>query len=59
MQHHADGRVLSLRWVAQLPGAVNLGLTRFAAAKNVDDALRLAQDIALPTQNLVLSLIHI
>ena len=55
VQHQADGRVLSLRWAAHLPGAVNLGLTRLATAKDVDDAMRLAQDIALPTQNVVIA----
>jgi len=55
VQHQADGRVLSLRWAAQLPGAVNLGLSRFASAQTVDNALQLAQDIALPTQNLVIA----
>ena len=55
VQPQADGRVLSLRWAAHLPGAVNLGLMRFAHARDVEDALALAQDIALPTQNLVIA----
>lgn len=55
VQQQADGRVLSLRWVAQLPGAVNLGLMQLAKARDADDALRMAQDIALPTQNMLLA----
>ena len=55
VHREADGRVLTLRWAAQLPGAVNLGLARFARATDVDDALRLAQDVAIPTQNLMLA----
>ncbi len=54
VHHEADGRVLSLRWTAQLPGAINLGLTRFAQAGDLDAALVIAQDVALPTQNLML-----
>lgn len=50
-----DGRLLTLRWAAQLPGAVNLGLSRFATAADVDAALAMAQDVALPTQNLMLA----
>ncbi|WP_256646733.1 penicillin acylase family protein [Thermomonas paludicola] len=54
VQHQADGRVLSLRWVAHQPGAVNLGLAQFATAAHLDDALRIAQGIAMPTQNLLI-----
>lgn len=50
-----DGRVLTLRWVAHLPGAVNLGLGRLATAADVDAALAMADDIAMPTQNLMLA----
>lgn len=55
VHREADGRVLSLRWIAQLPGAINLGLARFAAAGDLDAALAMAQDVALPTQNLMLA----
>lgn len=55
VHREADGRVLTLRWTAQLPGAINLGLAGFAHARDTDDALRLAQDVALPTQNLMLA----
>ncbi len=53
IHREAGGRTLALRWAAQLPGAINLGLTRFAAAGSLDDALEIAQDVALPTQNLL------
>lgn len=54
VEHQADGRVLSLRWVAHQPGAINLGLAQFATAADLDDALRIAQGIAMPTQNLLI-----
>ena len=50
-----DGRVLSLRWTAHLPGAVNLGLGEFAIASDLDQALLIAQRTATPTQNLLLA----
>src|SRR5690606_15458152 len=49
-----DGKVLSLRWTAQLPGSVNLGLMDFARAADLDAALALADRTAVPTQNLVI-----
>ncbi|MBZ0087051.1 MAG: penicillin acylase family protein [Thermomonas sp.] len=55
VHREADGRVLTLRWAAQLPGAVNLGLSRFAQADSLDAALAIAQDAAIPTQNLMLA----
>ncbi|MGY0559218.1 penicillin acylase family protein [Luteimonas sp. A277] len=49
-----DGRTLSLRWVAHLPGAINLGLVELAKAGDLDEALAAADRIAVPTQNLVI-----
>ena len=49
-----DGRVLSLRWTAHLPGSINLGLTGFARAGDVDAALAAGHATAIPTQNLVI-----
>lgn len=49
-----DGRVLSLRWTAHLPGSINLGLTGFARAGNLDAALAVSDRTAVPTQNLVI-----
>ena len=37
-----DGRALSLRWVAHLPGAINLGLADLALAADLDQALAAA-----------------
>ncbi|QDW67787.1 penicillin acylase family protein [Luteimonas granuli] len=55
VMHEADGgRVLSLRWTAHLPGAINLGLLSLSRAADVEQALVLARDIALPSQNLVI-----
>lgn len=51
----ADGRVLSLRWTAHLPGAVNLGLVEFPIAADLDQALAIARRTATPTQNLLLA----
>jgi len=50
----ADGKVLSLRWTAQMPGSVNLGLMDFARVADLDAALALADRTAVPTQNLVI-----
>ena len=49
-----DGKVLSLRWTAHLPGSVNLGLMGFAKVADLDAALALADRTAIPTQNLVI-----
>jgi Protein related to penicillin acylase len=49
-----DGRLLALRWVAHLPGSLNFGLAGFATARHLDDALRIADRTAIPTQNLVI-----
>lgn len=50
----ADGAALALRWAAHLPGSLNLGLAGFAHARGLDDALRIAEQTAMPAQNLVL-----
>ena len=54
LHHEADGRVLSLRWAAHLPGSLNLGITRLPEAAGLDDALAIARRTAVPTQNLVI-----
>ena len=49
-----DGDTLySLRWNAHLPGALGFGLMHFAHARDLDDAMRLADHAAVPAQNLV------
>ena len=54
-QRDADGTALALRWTAHDGGGVNLGITRLARAANVADALRIADDVRIPTQNLMLA----
>ena len=49
-----DGGALALRWTAHLPGALNFGLADFAHARDLDDALAIADRTATPTQNLVI-----
>lgn len=49
-----DGSALALRWAAHLPGALNFGLADFARARDLDDALTIADRTATPTQNLVI-----
>jgi penicillin amidase len=55
VQNLPDGRALALRWVGHLPGALNLGLAGLARAGDLDAALRAADTIAVPAQNLVLA----
>lgn len=54
MHRMPDGRVLSLRWTAHLPGAINLGLLALARTTDVEQALVMAREMALPAQNLVI-----
>lgn len=51
----ADGSALALRWIAHLPGALNFGLADFARARDLDDALAIADRSAMPTQNLAIA----
>nr|WP_241093307.1 penicillin acylase family protein [Xanthomonas sp.] len=55
LHHEADGSALALRWVAQQPGALNLGLADFARAGSLDAAFASAQAAATPAQNLMLA----
>lgn len=50
-----DGQALALRWVAHLPGALNLGLAGFARAADLEQALGMAGQAAIPAQNLVIA----
>ncbi|HLS83572.1 MAG TPA: penicillin acylase family protein [Arenimonas sp.] len=49
-----DGSSLALRWVAQLPGALNFGLAGMARAGNLDEGLAVADVAGIPGQNLVI-----
>ncbi|NUO75751.1 MAG: penicillin acylase family protein [Lysobacter sp.] len=53
MRDNPDGSALALRWSAHLPGGLNLGLAKLVRAQTLDEAMRYAQDVALPVQNLV------
>jgi penicillin amidase len=55
LREDPDGTLYSLRWVAQLPGGLSLGLSNLTRASSVDDALRMADRIAIPTQNLLVA----
>ena len=50
-----DGSSLALRWVAQLPGALNFGITGLAEARDIDDAVQRTRQLAMPTQNLLIA----
>jgi penicillin amidase len=49
------GEALALRWSAQLPGSLRLDFADIALARNVGDATRRADAIAIPAQNLMLA----
>jgi penicillin amidase len=51
----AAGRGVARRWVAHLPGALNLGLLDLARARSLDDAMHLADGVAIPAQNLLVA----
>lgn len=53
LDHRRDGNALALRWSAQLPGALNLGIGDFANAADLHALLAAADHAAVPTQNLV------
>lgn len=55
LHENADGSVLALRWVAQLPGAVKLDFADMATAADLDAALAVADRSGIPAQNLMLA----
>ena len=55
LREDPDGTLYSLRWVAQLPDGLNLNLSSLAKAASVEDALRIADQIAIPAQNLLIA----
>ena len=55
LHENADGSLLALRWVAQLPGAVKLDFADMAKAGNLDEALAVADRAGIPAQNLMLA----
>ncbi|GAB3749502.1 penicillin acylase family protein [Lysobacter olei] len=54
LHREPDGSALALRWTAHLPGALNFGLSHFARAGSLDQALAFADTAAVPGQNLVI-----
>lgn len=54
LHRESDGSGLALRWVAHLPGSMNLGLADFLHAHALDDALAMADRTAIPGQNLAI-----
>ena len=54
LHREKDGRMLSLRWNAHLDGALGFGITEMVHARNLDEALAIADRVAVPTQNLVI-----
>ncbi|MDQ3228964.1 MAG: penicillin acylase family protein [Pseudomonadota bacterium] len=50
-----SNKPLALRWTAHLPGGTNMALFDLARARNVDEALRVADGVGLPAQNLVIA----
>lgn len=55
LAHDRHGDAYALRWVAQQPDALNLGLSRLALARDVPEALSFVDRAALPAQNLAIA----
>lgn len=54
LHEQPDGQLLALRWVAHLPGAVQVSLAEFARAGDIDTAFALADRVGIPAQNMVM-----
>ena len=50
-----QGRLQSVRWLAAIPEATNVRLLEMLFADSVDEALRIAPEIGMPQQNLVVA----
>ncbi len=55
LEQQADGSLLTLRWTAQLPGAVRLDFIDMARAGDLEQALAVADRSGIPAQNLMLA----
>ncbi|WP_230598298.1 penicillin acylase family protein [Xanthomonas albilineans] len=55
LYQNQDGSALALRWVAQLPGALNLNIANLARTQDLDEALKNGEDIAIPALNWIVS----
>ena len=49
------GRLRALRWLAHVPGAVDLGIAELETAASVAEALALAPTVGIPPQNFVVA----
>ncbi|GAB3386211.1 penicillin acylase family protein [Lysobacter fragariae] len=58
LSHEPDGRVLALRWVAHLPGSLNFNLGAITHATTVAEAVDVARNVAIPTQNMLIADSH-
>jgi penicillin G amidase len=52
--HRKGDTLYALRWNGHLKGALGFGLTDFSRARDLDDAMALADRSAVPTQNLLI-----
>lgn len=50
-----DGEKYALKWVAHQPYALNMDVTGFSTAKDVDEALEVARNVRMPVQNMVVA----
>ncbi|GAB3091079.1 penicillin acylase family protein [Lysobacter terrae] len=55
MAHDARGRALALRWVAHVPGSLNLNLVDMARARDLANAVEIARRSAIPAQNMLIA----
>ncbi|MDT8363157.1 MAG: penicillin acylase family protein [Nitrosomonas sp.] len=53
LENDHDNVPLALAWVAHRAGAVNFDLVRLESARSVHDAVRIAPDLGIPAQNLI------
>lgn len=51
---HLNGHRYALNWVAHHPFAVNLSIMDLGTATNVQEAIEVGKNIAIPTQNMVI-----
>lgn len=54
MHREPDGSRLALRWAAHLTGGLTMGLVDLSRAASLDEALHIADGIAIPHQNLLI-----
>ena len=55
MARDPQGRALALRWVAHLPGSLNLNLVELSRARTLADAATITRTVAIPAQNMLIA----